>query len=238
MHLSTLRPLALAAVVLVPVTGHAEGLYVTASAGLAQQATSDLSTRIAPYEVSAEVRYDRGSAWGVGLGYERRINPVLSWAVEAEHVRHSAGLRSLGGFEVCCVLVQGLPKPVRVPGSVALSGDVESSTWLLGGVVRYAGTGSVRPYAGLGIGVAEHEAALPAQELGIPNQGGTVTYAGGRASESVTAYQIRLGAEYALSEGVLVGLGYRALLSEKASVGGAEVTLGAHVLELSVRLRM
>lgn len=234
MHLSALRPLALAAVVLVPVTGHAEGLYLVASAGLTQPERSDLSARITPYDVSAEVRYDRGSAWSVGVGYERRVNRVLSWAVEAEHVRHSAGLRSLGGFEVCCVS----GRTVRVPGSVALSGDVEASAWLASGLLRYAGTGPVRPYAGLGVGVAEHEAVLPAQELEVPRGGGTVTYAGSRVSESGAAYQVRLGAEYELTEGVLAGLGYRALLFEEVRAGGAEVTMGAHVLELTVRWRM
>lgn len=171
------------------------GLYANLYLGSSSLSSNTLSeSRPALALLSGSASYGNGLGAGGALGY-RYGN---GWAAELawDYRRHN--LKRVGG--------------------VATGGDFASNTYFVNGYYRFAKTGMVRPFVGLGLGWTQEI------DIDIERGGQQLSY----SRSGSTALQAIVGAEYELSERwSLVGdlrwmrVGPGSFKPENAAAGGA-----------------
>ena len=95
--------------------------------------------------------------------------------------------------------------------------------------------GKLRPYAGLGLGLARH--AIESEETSIEVDGETEDLSKVSENSTAFAYQGMVGVGYALSDNAEVRLGYRYFATAKADFDGVDMTYGTHNFELGLLYR-
>jgi len=161
-----LAPAVLAAVLTVPATGHADGdFYFKGFGGVSDLQSDTLSFGGA----ASSVDYDTGVIFGGAFGYDYAGSP---WRSEIEYAYRSS---------------DATPVP-----SIGTGGDFASTSLMINGFYSFGGSGALRPYAGLGIGVVT--------EIDFDIDAGPA--AGEYNDSGGFAAQLMVGADYAVSDRV------------------------------------
>ena len=109
---------------------------------------------------------------------------------------------------------------------VAPEGDFSTVSLMANGIYGFDLKG-FRPYAGLGLGLATHEAEID-----------TAAGVGGKGEASVFAYQVLAGIGYSVSDRAEVLLGYRYFGSAEGDFGaGVSMSSANHNFEVGLRYR-
>lgn len=112
-------------------------------------------------------------------------------------------------------------------GSASLNGELKTWSFLVNGYYDFPLKSKISPYLSVGIGAAHHSATIDAiGGLGTP---------GTNSSDTVFAYQIGLGANYALTNKASLWGGYRYLGSSAPNFGGLSAEYHANELRAGVR---
>ena len=93
----------------------------------------------------------------------------------------------------------------------------------------------VKPYVGLGIGVARHSGKFGKQSVEVG--GKDFIYDGASEDKFAFAYQAMAGVAYPLSDAVDARLGYRYFATSTADFDGLKATYGTHNFEVGIRFR-
>ncbi|MCY4394974.1 MAG: outer membrane beta-barrel protein, partial [Rhodospirillaceae bacterium] len=93
----------------------------------------------------------------------------------------------------------------------------------------------LRPYVGVGLGMARHNGKFDAQSYTIDG----TEYAFSETSEDdyVFAYQVMAGVEYPFSDAMAVKGGYRYFATSQANFKGLKASYGTHNFEVGVLFR-
>ncbi len=129
--------------------------------------------------------------------------------------------------------------PVRDKGHWVdgpVDGDFSTLSVMANGIYSFR-RGKLRPYAGLGVGLARH--TLNLERITYEINGRTVLGPSGGPEEdsTVLAYQAMAGIGYALSDNAEVRLGYRYFATGKADFNGDEFSYGTHNFEIGLLYR-
>lgn len=231
-HLRSWTLAALLAAALVPATAWAaepmaeERSYYASFSGLyVSPADSDLSYTDEGYTISSDLKMDSGFGALLAIGY----GPSLGLRSEVEF-----GYRKLDFDELDGGKLTGNGVDVSVEGKLPYKGDVTTLSLMLNGVYAFE-AGPVRPYLGLGVGMARHDATSDAQTATI----GGVEYSLGKSSDDdiVFAYQFMGGVGYAMSESTEVRIGYRYFGSGDGDFEGLKTSYGTHNFEGGILVR-
>ena len=105
-----------------------------------------------------------------------------------------------------------------------LGGDVSTLSLMLNGIYAFE-ISRLRPYLGVGIGLARHDATLEAMSSRDSDD------------DIVLAYQAMAGIAYPVSETMEARLGYRYFATADADFDGIEASYGTHNLEAGILVR-
>ena len=139
------------------------------------------------------------------------------------------------------------PNEFEVPGLGTLrgdrldpyEGDIATLSLVGNGIFAFE-AGRLRPYIGLGLGVARHDSTAAAQTPSVELVGaGRIRLPLTRSSESdwVLAYQAMAGVAFALSDSVEARIGYRYFATGNGVRDEHEYSYGTHSFESGLRVR-
>lgn len=220
---------ALATAALAPLSAQAQtdinSTYISISGLYVSPTDSDLTTKSQGYTLSTDVEMDSGFGLLVAVG--RGADLGLRGEVEF-------GYRQLDFDKIKGARLSGPGIDVSVSGELPYKGDVNSLS-LMGNAIYTFEAGRVRPYFGMGLGLARHDATEDAQTATI----GGVEYSVPKTSDDdiVIAYQGMLGISLLLGEGTETRLGYRYFATGDADFDGIEASYGTHNFEGGIVFR-
>lgn len=202
-----------------------DGFYVSGNIGVAMPRDATLTSPAAP-GFSADVDFDSGLALGLALGYKfgpARVEGELAYQKnDFDDITVSAGGVSISG-----AALTGVP----------FSGDVKTTSFLLNGYYDFANDSAFTPYLTAGLGFAKVKASSDPWDL--TGLGGGVI-PGWSDSDTVFAYQIGAGLEYALSQTVSLDARYRYFATSDPSITidgeNFDAEFASHNLLLGVRV--
>ena len=202
-----------------------EGFYASIGGMYALPYDSDGSYEEGDFRLTGTVPLDGGPSFVAAVGYEMKSG--LRGEIEL-------GYRSTSWdkYEDLDLTFQG---GSIASGDLEIGGDLDTISLMANGIMVLDGFWGVRPYIGLGIGFAQHEAEEEAFAITI----GDAVYAFEATSEddTVLAYQAMLGIAYPFSEKVEARLGYRYFGTEDPDFDGAEYEYGSHSVEVGILFR-
>ena len=115
-----------------------------------------------------------------------------------------------------------------------IDGDMTTLSLMGNGIYSF-GEGQLRPYVGLGLGLAQHDATLDGQTITFEGEEGMIEETS--EDDIVFAYQAMAGVGYEMSETTEVRLGYRYFATGDADFDGDEVSYASHNFEAGVLIR-
>lgn len=191
----------------------ADGTYFSINTGLAKPNDSSASDSSSAPGLTMDFNYTTEPVAGVALGYkagELRFEGELEYQKsDFDELKVSYGASN---------------------ESLALSGDVTATSFLVNGYYDFATGGKFTPYITAGIGGAR----LGINDVTVSAPGyGTATV---RDSDYVFAYQIGAGVGYTINERVILDLKYRYFASEDPDFGEAKAEFATHNILLGLRI--
>jgi opacity protein-like surface antigen len=186
----------------------AEGVYVSANLGLALANDSDLSDSTG----TGTMEFDPGISGGVAAGYDFGCPRI-----EGEIVYQRNNL------DMMSVSVPGIGS-----GSLAVTGDVTSTAFLINGYYDFKNNSSVTPFIGGGFGMAKVEASA----ITVPGFG-TISSS---VDDTVFAYQVGAGLGFAVNEKLSIDLKYRFLGTSDPNFEGTTVTYSTNNFYAGLRV--
>ena len=187
---------------------------------------SDLSLKVGGATLKTGLEAGRSVGIVASLGYG--ADPGLRGEVELGY--RNVGLRRFDGFRVS----RAEGSEVEVEGEVLVAGDRTTTSLMVNGHLVFE-AGRLRPYLGVGIGLARHVLTFDAQAFGSG-----VNSVGTRESsheDTVVAYQGMVGISRPMSENAEARLGYRYIATGDLKSDGTRASFGSHNLELGVVIR-
>lgn len=128
----------------------------------------------------------------------------------------------------------------RLDGKRDYEGDVKTLSLMANGIFAFE-AGRLRPYVGVGIGFAKHDATFGGLEIRDDDDDDDDIYDADRSSKSiddtVLAYQGMAGVSFPMSENTDVRLGYRWFATADGDSEGYEFSYGTHNVEAGILFR-
>ena len=228
MTLSFRRP-ALAALLTVPLLPGAamaqdadSGFYASLRGAYAIPIDSRVSEKAATSTFSSTLEAKSGFAFMAALGYGVAEN----LSVELE-----LGYRNFSFSKFKGLTVSG---GSSIDGKLPVEGSVNTLSLMANGV--FSGRiWQVKPYIGVGIGVARHSGKFDAQTFGSGND--AIDYPGASDTAFAFAYQAMAGVGYPLSDAAEIQVGYRYFATGRARFDNTQATYATHNFEAGVLFR-
>ena len=189
-----------------------------------------------------DLKMDAGFGILVALGY----GPEVGLRGEVEFGFRKTDIDKLDGasveFEGISISLDDAEKRQGVDIlDLSVGGDVSTLSLMLNGIYAFEAS-RLRPYFGVGIGLARHDATLRNANFeyvgtvpDLPNE----ISASSRDSDDdiVLAYQAMAGIAYPVSETMEARIGYRYFATADADFDGTEASYGTHNLEAGILVR-
>jgi opacity protein-like surface antigen len=185
----------------------AEGPYVSGNLGIAIANDSEVTDSTAP-GITLDIESDTGFAIGGAIGYD-----FGSTRIEGEVAYQQNDFDKIG--------VAGL-------GSVDLTGDTSSLSFLVNGYYDFNNSSAFTPYISGGIGLANVEI----NDMSIPRSGLPSV----NDDDTVFAYQVGVGVGYAVNEEVSIDVKYRYFGTSDLEFDTTEVEYSSHNLYAGIRV--
>ena len=219
----------LLAVALMPAAAMAQfgprSFYASVSGLYVIPTDSDVSETIEGITVSSSLKMDGGIGLLVAIGYGADVG--LRGEVELGY--RKAGLDKFDGLTV-----RAEGESLSLDGELSVDGDVNTMSLMANGIVAFEAW-KLRPYIGVGIGLARHDGTFDEQTFTI----GDTKYTTSKSSDDdiVIAYQGMAGVSYPMSEAAEVRLGYRYFATGDADFDGLKASYGTHNIEAGILFR-
>lgn len=191
------------------------GPYVSGHLGLAMPRTATATAATAP-GVSLDFDYDTGLALDLALGYRfgaARLEGEIAY--------------QKSDFNDVTVTVAGVGSASLKDAGVPFSGDTTATSFLLNGYYDFQNSSAFTPYLTAGLGLARVKASFSLPS--VP--------ASGSDSDTVFAYQIGAGCEYAINQTVSIDARYRYFATSDPSFGTLDAEFSSHNLMLGARVK-
>lgn len=159
---------------------------------------------------SLEAEYDSGLALDLALGYRFGAARVEG---EIAYQKNDIDDFTLAGF--------GSLKSTGTP----FSADVKTTSFLLNGYYDFQNASAFTPYLTAGLGLARVKASI------------NIDGDSGDDSDTVFAYQIGAGCEYAINQTISLDARYRYFATSDPSFGAMEAEYASHNLMLGARFK-
>lgn len=192
----------------------ANGLYVSGHLGFAMPSDSTVTDSTSPGD-SLEFDFDSGLALGLAVGYR-----FGSTRLEGEIAYQKNDVDDITVSEA------GVGSASLKSAGVPFSADVKTTSFLLNGYYDFLNDSAFTPYLTVGMGFAKVKASISLPSVPLTESD----------SDTVFAYQIGAGLEYALSQTVALDARYRYSATSDPSFGTIEAETGSHNLLLGVRV--
>lgn len=198
------------------------GFYASLRGAYAIPIDSEVSEKAAGSTFSSTLEAKSGFAFMAALGYGLAEN----LSVELELGYRSFSFSRLKGLAV------GGGSPIA--GELPIEGSVGTLSLMANGI--FSGRiWQVRPYVGVGIGVARHTGKFDAQTFGSGND--AIDYPGASDTAFAFAYQAMAGIGYPLSDAAEIQVGYRYFATGRARFDNTQATYATHNFEAGVQFR-
>jgi opacity protein-like surface antigen len=184
----------------------AKGPYVSGNLGLAVLSDSDLTDSTTP-GITANIESDSGLALGVAAGYDLGNNIK----VEGEIAYQKNDLDKASVFGV----------------DVDLAGDTSSLAFLLNGYYDFVNESVFTPFVSTGLGFAKVEI----NDFNVPGSG-LPSY---NDDDTVFAYQVGAGVDYAVNEKITIDFKYRYLGASDPEFDTSTVEYASHNFYAGIR---
>ena len=190
---------------------------------------SNYSEKIEGYTVSSDLKMDAGFGLLFAFGYGADVG--LRGEVELGY--RKADFDKFDGLNI-----KGNGIDESFDGELSVEGDVNTLSLMVNGIYAFD-AGMLRPYFGVGIGLARHDGTFDKQTVDLEIDGEEYEFESSKSSEDdmVLAYQGMAGVAYPMSEAAEVRLGYRYFATADADFDGPEVSYGTHNLEAGILFR-
>ena len=200
--------------------------YVVMSGVLLPLVDSDASETVDDVAATWNVDMNAGYGATLGLGF----GSDSGWSGEVE-----AGYRATEatGIENVKVRFSGVP-PVYLPGLIPADGSLNTLSLMANGYYTFDAR-VFRPYAGAGIGVAQHQAKHPEQVL--RTSADSVVVGRYSSDDVVFAWQLMLGLNWTFADKTEVRAGYRYFATADAKFDGVALGYGAHGIDAGLVIR-
>lgn len=208
----------------------ATNIYGSLSGVFVMPKDSSVKYREDEFRLSGDMAMDNGYGILGAVGYGWRFRPNTELRGEIEFGYRASDFDELKG------LAMTLPQEgLKIEfGDSEQGGDMRTMSLLANGSVSL-GTGRLRPYVGLGVGIARHDVTMPRETFEVDG----TTYEIPKISEDdiVFAYQAMGGVEFAAWEDMYLRVGYRYFATSDAHFDGVDASHGTHNLEGGVLVR-
>ena len=190
---------------------------------------SNYSEKIEGYTFSSDLEMDAGFGLLFAFGYGADVG--LRGEVELGY--RKADFDKFDGLDI-----KGDGVDISLDGELSVEGDVNTLSLMLNGIYAFE-AGRLRPYFGVGIGVARHDGTFDEQTVEFLVDGEKIAVESAKDSEDdiVLAYQGMAGVAYPVSELAEVRLGYRYFATADADFDGPEMSYGTHNIEAGILFR-
>lgn len=189
----------------------APGPYMSGHLGIAMPPNSTVTdSTLSGY--SLDVDYDTGLAMDLALGYKfgpTRLEGEIGYQKNDFNDMTVVGVGSLKGA--------GIP----------FSGDTKTTSFLLNGYYDFTNDSAFTTYLTAGLGLARVKASLSLPFSGYNDSG----------SDTVFAYQIGAGVEYAINQTVSLDARYRYFATSDPSFGTTDAEFSSHNLMLGAKVK-
>lgn len=193
----------------------ASGPYMSGHLGIAMPSDTTLTDSTVP-GVSLEVEYDTGLAMDLALGY--KFGPTR---LEGE-----IGYQK-NDFDDVTVSIAGVGSASLKSAGVPFSGDVKTTSFLLNGYYDFTNDSAFTSYLTAGLGLAKVKASFDLPSVGYS----------GSDSDTVFAYQVGAGVEYALNQTVSLDVRYRYFATSDPSFDTLDAEFDSHNLMLGAKVK-
>lgn len=213
-----------------------DGMYMSGRAGLAVLADSDMKFSGAGVSlVDTNISHDKGFGVAAALGYQ--FSMVRVEGEIAYHANDMDEMRIAGVSQIISDFFSGpflySSDPITVGASAPVNGDVKALSFICNGYYDFRNASAITPYFGLGLGMARLDVAI--DDLGLSE------------SDNVFAYQIMVGAGYALSKQLSLEVEYRYFATQDPEMnlanifdsgisGEIETEYGSHNVTVGMRM--
>ena len=199
--------------------------YISVSGLYVSPTDSDLSTTGGGYTLSTDLEMDSGFGLLIAFGYGADVG--LRGEVELGYRKNDFDKLNGG-------TLRGPDTNISVSGEFPYKGDVTTLSLMANGIYAFE-AGRLRPYFGVGFGVARHDATEDAQTVTIGEE--SLDYPKSSEDDTVLAYQAIVGAAFPMSETMEARIGYRYFATADADFDGTEASYGTHNLEAGILIR-
>ena len=192
----------------------ATGPYMSGHLGVAMPRDSTITDSTAP-GVSLEVDYDTGLALDLALGYKfgpTRLEGEIAYQKNDFNDLTVVGVGSLKGA--------GIP----------FSADTKVTSFLLNGYYDFTNDSAFTTYITAGLGLAKVKASFAWPDFGL----GSLNWSD---SDTVFAYQIGAGVEYAINQTVSLDARYRYFATSDPSFETMDAEFSSHNLMLGAKVK-
>jgi opacity protein-like surface antigen len=193
----------------------ATGPYMSGHLGVTMPSDTTLTDSTVP-GVSLEVEYDSGLALNLALGY--KFGPTR---LEGE-----IGYQK-NDFDDVTVSIAGVGSASLKNAGVPFSGDVKTTSFLMNGYYDFTNDSAFTSYLTAGLGLAKVKASFDLPSVGYS----------GSDSDTVFAYQLGAGVEYALNQTVSLDVRYRYFATSDPSFDTLDAEFGSHNLMLGAKIK-
>ena len=190
---------------------------------------SDYSEKVAGFTVGTDLKMDAGFGLLFAFGYGADVG--LRGEVEL-------GYRKVDFDKFDGLNIKGNGIDESFDGELSVEGDVNTLSLMVNGIYAFD-AGRLRPYFGVGIGLARHDGTFDKQTIELEIDVEEYEFESSKSSEDdmVLAYQGMAGVAYPMSEVAEVRLGYRYFATADADFDGVDVSYGTHNIEAGVMFR-
>ncbi len=196
----------------------ADGMYVSGHLGMVSVSDADIT---AEGIEAGEWSFDTGIGLGAAVGVSR---DQFRGEIEARYVESD-----LDDWEVMGISVGAV--------GAGFSGDMSCFSVMGNGYFDIKTQSPLTPYVMAGIGMAVIDGSmtvtLPPDLIEPGDPGGVYS---GDGDDNVFAYQVGVGAGYAINEQVTLELGYRYFGTSDPDLEGIEIEIASHQLLLGARM--
>ena len=216
--------------------GSVSGLYVVpmdsdASQTLIEDDDGETETETG----TAKLEMDAGFGFLVAVGYGRDTG----LRGEVEFGYRKSDFDKLDGATILEEGDEGSIETYRIPGQHDYDGDVKTLSLMANGIFAFE-AGRLRPYVGVGLGLAKHDATFVGSFDAATEDGPYVDVDETRpisVDDTVLAYQGMAGVSFPVSENAEVRLGYRWFATADADSRGHKFSYDTHNIEAGVLFR-
>ena len=219
------------------------GSYISLSGLYVSPVDSDVSADLGDgTSFESDLKMDGGFGILVALGYgpEVGLRGEVEFGFRKTEIDKLDGASvKLDGFSFSFDDVEKLENVDKF--DLSASGDVSTLSLMLNGLYAFE-VSRLRPYLGVGIGLARHDATLETRtEYDVTGIDGTRYSDEGSSRDSdddiVLAYQAMAGIAYPVSETMEARIGYRYFATADADFDGVEASYGTHNIEAGILVR-